>query len=328
MQYLVGDAVELYLAVAFFLGVIASYAFHRVTFLSLGGLISVGYLAGALVEPLDVLATLVLSLLSYWLLYNVVLRFVVLSNRRTFELGVATGMALGLVFELVVAHVLEGRGVHWGTMTIIGVMVPGLIAHEFKRQGIVRTLVPISAVVAVVGAVSGGVVLAARHLVPDQLDTMGSLSDALPVSPERLALAMVVSVVVAALVTDLVGWRSGGYVTAAVLALTVSGWESAAVLAGATAVTYGVVTLACRHLPVFGKQRLTIAILVSGIATMAAQLAVQHETGKVLFTGFVVIALVTPALVANDIVRVGLWRTGAGMATTGAAVAGALALTA
>lgn len=317
---------DYYLAVAFFLGVVASYAFHRLTYVSLGGLISVGYLAGALVHPLDVLATLTLSLLSYLLVNFVFLRVFVLNNRRTFELGVLTGIVLGLAFQLGVNYFLLGRGMDWAVMAIIGFMVPGLIAHEFKRQGVMRTLVPLVAVVLGVGSLAALIVLAAAAFVPQEIREMDLIAADADFDFTRMVVAMFVSVVVAALLSDYLGWRSGGYVTAGVLVLTVSGWEAGIVLAIGVAATFGAVKLACHLLPVFGKQRLTIAILVSAIVTLAAQLVLRMETGHVVFTGFVVVALVTPALIANDIFRVGVLRTGAGMATTGAAVVGALAL--
>lgn len=326
MHSLVGDVSDFYLAAAFFIGVIASYAFHRFTFISLGGLISVGYLAGALVDPLDVVATIVLSFVSYLLLYNLVLRFFVLSSRRSFELGVLMGMVLSIGFEFLVDQPFLDGAPDLSAVTIIGFMVPGLVAHEFKRQGVGRTIVPLVGVVLAVGALALGVTLAAKALLGADALQLTTSTAAEPLGSNRILLAMTVSVVVAALLWDVLGLRSGGYVTAAVLVLSVSGWIPALVLLGAVAVTYGAVTLACKHLPIFGKQRLTLAILVSGIVTMAAQMIILRQTGEAVFTGFVVVALVTPALIANDVVRVGVWRTGAGMAATGAAVAGALAL--
>lgn len=326
MEHLVGDVAEFYLAVAFFIGVVASYAFHRLTFISLGGLISVGYLAGALVNPLNVIATIVLSLVSYWLLFNLVLRFFVLSSRRAFELGVLMGMALGFLYEVLVSQFLLDRGFDWGTMTIVGFMVPGLIAHEFKRQGVMRTLVPLVAIVAGVGVLALGVTLASKALLGADALSMDALAGTEHLDFNRIALAVFVSVIVAALLSDYLGLLSGGYVTAAILVLTISGWVPALVLLGAVVITFTFITVACHYLPIFGKQRLTLGILVSGIVTMAAQIIVLQQTGQAVFTGFVVVALVLPALIANDVIRVGVWRTGLGMATTGAAVAGALAL--
>ena len=311
---------------AFFIGVVASYTFHRFTFISLGGLISVGYLAGALVHPLNVVATIVLSLVSYWLLYNLVLRFFVLSSRRAFELGVLMGMVLGLAFEVLISQLLLDRGFDLGTMTIVGFMVPGLIAHEFKRQGVMRTLVPLVVIVAAVGALALGVTLASKALLGADALSLDSIVGNEQLDFNRLALAVFVSVIVAALLSDYLGLLSGGYITAAILVLTISGWVPALVLLGAVAITFGLVTLACHFLPIFGKQRLTLGILISGIVTMSAQIIMLHQTGQAVFTGFVVVALVLPALIANDVIRVGVWRTGLGMATTGAAVAGALAL--
>lgn len=326
MESLVQDVPDFYLATAFFIGVVASYVFHRLTFISLGGLISVGYLAGALVEPLNVAATLVLSLVSYLLLYNLVLRFFVLSNRRAFELGVLIGMVLGVVWETVSSMLLHEQSSEWGTLVIVGFMVPGLVAHEFKRQGVRRTIVPLVVLVVLVGALALGVTLAAKAIFGPEALSLGSLAADSQANLDHLTLAMFVSVIAAALLSDFLGLRAGGYVTAAILVLTISGWVPALVLAIATAITYGAIRIACLFLPIFGKQRLTLAILVSGIVTLAGQMIALRLTGEVVFSGFVAVALVMPALIANDIVRGGIVRTGAGMIASGAVVAGALAL--
>ncbi len=111
------------------LGIIISLLFTEVTGLS-AGLIIPGYLVLSLHSPLRLVMTLLVAMLAV-LCCNLLSRWVILYGRRRF--------ALLVLFTFLIASGLDLLGVLPGGMTVIGVLVPGIIAREFDRQGIVDT---------------------------------------------------------------------------------------------------------------------------------------------------------------------------------------------
>lgn len=133
------------------LGVLVSLLFSELTGLS-AGLVVPGYLALSLHSPKRVLCTLLVAgvavLVCRWLA-----KYLILYGRRRFAL------LLLLTFFL-------GIGLNWAGLLpapVIGIVMPGLIAREFDRQGIRDTLLALTittaltalALVALGGGLSG-----------------------------------------------------------------------------------------------------------------------------------------------------------------------------
>lgn len=118
------------------LGVLISLIFTEFTGLS-AGLIVPGYLALSLHSPLRIGYTLVVAAAAVGLC-RVLARYVILYGRRRFAL-------------LLVLTYLLSLGLDWlGVLpaSIIGTVLPGLIAREFDRQGFRDTLLSLAATTA------------------------------------------------------------------------------------------------------------------------------------------------------------------------------------
>lgn len=100
-----------------------------------GGLISAGYLAFYVEQPYRILSTIVLSLVVYGLT-RLSSRLVILYGRRRFMLTVILGVLLGWAYEHF-AYLISG--IHQD-LRIIGYMIPGLMANDMCKQGILRTV--------------------------------------------------------------------------------------------------------------------------------------------------------------------------------------------
>lgn len=130
---------------SFGLGIVLGYAFFELSGLTAGGIIVPGYLALFVQEPVRILITLVVSLLVYGMVKGIA-RFVVLFGRRRFFLMILLGFLVRTGVDFLNIYIAEaGLG-----LQAIGYVIPGLIANEFYRQGVVRTL---GAIVIVVTAV-------------------------------------------------------------------------------------------------------------------------------------------------------------------------------
>lgn len=126
-------------------GIILSLVFSQLTGLSPAGLIVPGYMALALHSPLKMLLTLAVALVTL-LLYNGVARVTILYGQRRFAVIVLLSLAVGWAFSLL-PFVPAG-------ISVIGYIIPGIIAKECSRQGILKTLISLAFVTAATALVS------------------------------------------------------------------------------------------------------------------------------------------------------------------------------
>ena len=124
------------------LGVLVSLAFTELTGLS-AGLVVPGYFVLCLESPRRIAYTLALSLCAVGLC-RLLARVVILYGRRRF--------AVLLVLTYFLDLVLRTVGLVSGGLSMIGVLIPGILAREFDRQGIVDTLLAVTATTALLTA--------------------------------------------------------------------------------------------------------------------------------------------------------------------------------
>ena len=125
------------------LGVMISLLFTELTGLS-AGLVIPGYLVLALHAPMRLVATLAVAAVAV-LLCRGLSKWLILYGRRRFALLLLLTFALGgLAGEL---------GIIPGGVSVIGMIIPGIIAREFDRQGFRDTLLSLSVTTAILAAV-------------------------------------------------------------------------------------------------------------------------------------------------------------------------------
>lgn len=110
-----------------------------------GGLVSAGYLAFYLEQPFRILTTILLSIVTCGLI-KLLQHRIILFGRRRFMLTV--------LFSMILAFFVE-RGFVFLTdinqdMRIIGYIIPGLIANDMEKQGIVKTLLMVLLIAVVI----------------------------------------------------------------------------------------------------------------------------------------------------------------------------------
>ena len=117
------------------LGLVLSLLFHEVMGLSPGGLVVPGYIALVLDQPGKLLGTLTASLLCL-LVIRFLSNHIVLYGRRKFVVTVLIGFGVVRILERLFITI---PGLDLG-LQAIGYVIPGLIANEMDRQGILKTL--------------------------------------------------------------------------------------------------------------------------------------------------------------------------------------------
>lgn len=119
-------------------GIVVSFVFSEVYGLAAGGVVVPGYIALYLDRPYPLAVTLLVALAAY-ALTKIPSQFLIVYGRRRTALTILVGFALGAWvsrFEALPAMLeLEGADA-----SVIGYIIPGLIAIWFDRQGIVPTL--------------------------------------------------------------------------------------------------------------------------------------------------------------------------------------------
>jgi len=124
------------LALSIGLGLVVSLLFSQAFGFTAGGMIVPGYLAVFMTRPGHIVATLAASLATFALVHALSTVMIVYGKRRT-ALMVLVGYAIG---ALIRAFAGEWLGPMSGDISVIGYIIPGLIAIWLDRQGIVETM--------------------------------------------------------------------------------------------------------------------------------------------------------------------------------------------
>jgi len=118
------------------LSVILSFLSGEFLGISAGGLVSPGYLAFFLEQPLRVASTILLAVIIFFTirgLQNVIIIF----GRRRFMAAILLSLAGTWLFEQLFFY----ANAMSQDMRIIGYVIPGLIANDMLRQGVLKTIV-------------------------------------------------------------------------------------------------------------------------------------------------------------------------------------------
>jgi poly-gamma-glutamate biosynthesis protein PgsC/CapC len=123
------------LTAALIIGVAVSLLLTELTGLTPGGIVVPGYVALLLDRPAALLGFLLVALASYGIVLALGTR-VMLYGRRRFALAVLAGLTLSTAAQWA-SPMLAPNYVEWAGL---GFIVPGLLAHQFDRQGVLTTL--------------------------------------------------------------------------------------------------------------------------------------------------------------------------------------------
>jgi poly-gamma-glutamate biosynthesis protein PgsC/CapC len=117
------------------IGIVVSFAFYEIVGLSPGGIVVPGYIALFLDQPIRILVTLLVALLTYFAV-KMLSNYMILYGRRRFLAMILIGFLLKwLIEEIIITIPVSGV-----ELQSIGYIIPGLIANEMRRQGILPTL--------------------------------------------------------------------------------------------------------------------------------------------------------------------------------------------
>ncbi|PWL80636.1 MAG: poly-gamma-glutamate biosynthesis protein PgsC, partial [Prevotellaceae bacterium] len=113
------------------IGVLISLLFTELTGLSPAGLIVPGYIALSLQTPFRIAYTLLIALLA-WGTGKLLNRIMILYGRRRFAVMILISFVINLI--IVSSNLLSYDP------GVIGVLVPGIIAQELEKQGVIKSM--------------------------------------------------------------------------------------------------------------------------------------------------------------------------------------------
>jgi poly-gamma-glutamate biosynthesis protein PgsC/CapC len=118
------------------IGLVISLLYSELFGVAPGGIIVPGYLALAIPQPLTVLLTIGVALLTYFVVQVLASIAIVYGRRRT-VLSILIGFGLGALARNIVG---AGGAVGPFELDVVGYVIPGLLAIWMDRQGVVVTV--------------------------------------------------------------------------------------------------------------------------------------------------------------------------------------------
>ena len=118
------------------LGMVSSLFLTEAIGLAAGGIVVPGYIALYLQQPIRIVGTVFIGIVTY-LLTKFIGKYILLFGRRLLALAVLLGYILGFVVRLFPPVVFSDMKFD---INVIGYVIPGLLAYWMHRQGIIETL--------------------------------------------------------------------------------------------------------------------------------------------------------------------------------------------
>ena len=135
------------LVVAIGIGLVVSLAFSELFGLAAGGMVVPGYIAIHLGRPFDVVLTVVTALATY-LVVHLLSTFIIVYGRRRTVLMILVGYLVRMLVDFIPFGTLssiELLATGDAHFTVVGYIIPGLIAIWIDRQGVIETLSALTA---------------------------------------------------------------------------------------------------------------------------------------------------------------------------------------
>ena len=304
---------------AFVLGLVVSILFYERRHLTTGGIAVPGYVAFAVFDPLILPALLVTALTTHGLVHLGLARLVLLPSDAKFSLTILVSAGLHLVADL---GLLASAGPGAGSQVLrgIGYVVPGLVAHDFARHGIARTVTSVS-------VTSGVVALALLVVVLTLPETArlfpGPEAEPFGISVDFFPLLVFLSLIAWLGLARVHGLRCGGFLGGAFLAIIVVQPGELLRFVATAAITLLIVrNVLDPAMILFGRRRFAAHMLVgsclSWLTLEVSEVYLAGTTISSLAPSVALLGVLLTGLMSHDMDAGGVARTllGATLAVT------------
>ncbi len=127
--------------ILFFISLIITLLFIAWTGYYPGGIIVPAYLILFIDQPIRLLGTLLVAIVS-WVIYRLISRYFIIYGKRRFVLLLIFGATFSFILSYIIPQFIDDAV----ELKVIGWIIPGLIANQLEKQGLTLTLSSISIV--------------------------------------------------------------------------------------------------------------------------------------------------------------------------------------
>ena len=115
--------------------VIISIIFYEITDISPGGIIVPGLMVLYIQEPERMVYTVIVAVITYYVV-KLISKYLIIFGKRRFVLMIIVSIILNFIVQLI-TNTLSANLL---SISIVGYTIAGLIANDFYKQGIKKTL--------------------------------------------------------------------------------------------------------------------------------------------------------------------------------------------
>ncbi len=121
--------------IAIGLGMVLSLVFTETLGVTAGGIIVPGYIALYFTDPIKIVSTFLISLMTLYIV-KLFSQFMLIYGKRRLVFCLLVGFLLGYLSKIYLVELNS----YYSDVSVIGNIIPGLIASWMDRQGILRTI--------------------------------------------------------------------------------------------------------------------------------------------------------------------------------------------
>jgi len=121
--------------IAIGLGMVLSLVFTETLGVTAGGIIVPGYIALYFTDPIKIVSTFLISLITLYIV-KLFSQFMLIYGKRRLVFCLLVGFLLGYLSKIYLVELDS----YYSDVSVIGNIIPGLIASWMDRQGVLRTI--------------------------------------------------------------------------------------------------------------------------------------------------------------------------------------------
>ena len=298
----------------FIFGIIVSLFLYDRFHLGTGSLIVPGFFAALMFKPLILVQCLVVSVMCFIIVHKMLSRFLILMPSTKFSLLILVSVLTQFLFGFL--HAFQTLNFQMDNPdTTIGFLLPGLIAHEISRQGPIKAFSNIGFSTCMVC-----LVLTVVMCIPidGEVDSVNETENLFAFDQAYMPFMLSLSVVVSITLKHSRGLKTGGFVSAAYVAMLLGHPIGSLVLAFLAILTFSIVKkLLMPYLLLFGRRKFAAMLLVGALVSWSALLITDilkiGSASALCYSNFSVMSILIAGLIANDIERAGIKNVSKGL---------------
>lgn len=127
------------------LGIFISIIFYEITDISPGGIIVPGLMVLYINQVDRMIYTVVVAIITYFIV-KLISRYLIVFGKRRFVVLISISIVVNLILQLL----LKSFSINLLNISMIGYTIAGLIANDFFKQGVKRTLPALVIVISII----------------------------------------------------------------------------------------------------------------------------------------------------------------------------------